>query len=288
MPSNPAATTDPDLSAHSMNHLRTPGPEIAYTLKSVTYWARGEGLELNDARTGFARVEDALFVPIDEDSRQQFADGAGGELNRLHSLRSSSALAFNVFAPWKPDPTPIAKVLGGSGFYDKIRFECQYPTGVSSRHPHLDVVLDGSQTPIAVESKFLEIYDEPKPADFSSSYLEAESLWTGMPHLRSLAQQLVDDPWTFERLGAAQLIKHTLGLANGYGAGEFRLVYLWYDFHSDAAVTHRSEVERFTEVVAQDIAFTAVTYQELYTALTRIEEPAAGYLRYLSGRYGLG
>ena len=270
-----------------MSQQRNPGPEIAHTLKTVTCWARGEGLELNYSRTGFARIEDALFVPIDEDSRQQVADGAGGELKRLHSLRSSSALAFNVFAPWKPDPTAIAGVLGGSGLYDTVRFECQYPTGVSTRHPHLDVVIDGGEPPVAVESKFLEIYDEPKPSEFSRGYLAAESLWAGMPRLRSLAEQLVDDPWTFERLGAAQLIKHTLGLAARYGPGGFLLVYLWYDFHSDTAVTHRSEVERFIEA-GQDIAFTALTYQELYTELTRIEEPAPGYQRYLSGRYGLG
>jgi hypothetical protein len=271
------------MSYHPVN-----SPEIVHTLESATYWARGQALELNRAGTGFARMEDALFVPLDETSRQEFEHGDGGELSRMHSLRSSSALVFNVFAPWKPDPTPIANVLGGSGSYQTLGFERKYPTGVSSRHPHLDVVLDGAGLPIAVESKFVEIYDEPKPAQFSRRYLDASVLWAGMPNLKALATQLAANPMTFHRLGAAQLIKHTLGLARKYGPEGFRLIYLWYDFHSETAEIHRGELGRFTEVAGQDITFTSVTHQELFAELTQIKEPAPGYRRYLAGRYGLG
>jgi hypothetical protein len=193
-----------------MNQETIDSPEIIHALRVATYWARGQGLELNRLRSGFARLEDALFIPLDPESRQQFADGAGGELTRLHSLRSSSALAYNTFAPWKTDPTRVASVLGGLGPYDALGFEQQYPTGVSSRHPHLDVVLAGGAPPVAVESKFLEIYDEPKPAEFSRRYLAADELWTGLPNLRALAEELAENPWAFQRLGAAQLVKHTL------------------------------------------------------------------------------
>jgi hypothetical protein len=271
-----------------MNQETIDSPEIIHALRVATYWARGQGLELNRLRSGFARLEDALFIPLDPESRQQFADGAGGELTRLHSLRSSSALAYNTFAPWKTDPTRVASVLGGLGPYDALGFEQQYPTGVSSRHPHLDVVLAGGAPPVAVESKFLEIYDEPKPAEFSRRYLAADELWTGLPNLRALAEELAENPWAFQRLGAAQLVKHTLGLARKYGHDGFSLVYLWYDFYGETAQTHRAELERFTQVAAQDITFGAMTHQDLFGRLTKLEEPIPGYLKYLAGRYGLG
>lgn len=267
-------------------------PEIAHALKVATYWSRGQGLELNASGTGFASLDDALFIPLDPESRQEYADGAGGELKRIHSLRSSSALVYNLFAPWKPDPTPLASLLGGSGSYTKLNFERQYPTGVSSRHPHLDVVisndLENGTLPIAVESKFLEIYDQPKPAKFSRRYLEADELWTGLPNLRSLGETLAGRPATFQRLAAAQLVKHTLGLAREYGHVGFKLVYLWYDFFGENANTHRSEVEHFAEIAASDISFTAMTYQRLFEKLTNLEEPGSGYFRYLAGRYALG
>jgi hypothetical protein len=238
--------------------------EIAHILRVGKFWARGEGLELTLSGTGFARVEEALLHPLDDEARQQFADGAGGELAKLHSLRSSSALVFNVFAPWQSDLDTLARVLGGAGTCDRLRFERPYPTGVSPRHPHLDVILDGGDIPIAVESKFCEIYDPPKPAEFSPRYWEADHLWAGIPNLRALAGELVDKPMTFQRLGAAQLIKHVLGLAREYGPAGFRLVYLWYDFASGSAEQHRREVERFSEVAGQVIAFEAMTYQDLH------------------------
>lgn len=277
--------------SRSMSDQTADSPEIAHAIKAATYWARSQGLELNPIGTGFARLGDALFIPMDAESRQEFADGAGRELRRMHSLRSSTGLAYNVFAPWKPVPTQVATLLGGEVAYTKLGFERKYPTGVSSRHPHLDVVisddLDSESMPIAVEAKFLEIYHEPKPADFSRRYLESVELWDGLPNLRSLGERLAANPATFQRLGAAQLVKHTLGLAREYGHNGFRLVYLWYDFFGEAADTHRSEVERFVEMVATDISFTVVTYQDLYEQLTSLEEPKPGYFRYLAGRYGL-
>ena len=270
-----------------MAYQPTSSTEIAHALTITTHWARGYGLELNLAGTGFADLEDALVVPIDQESRRQFANGAGGELNRMHSLRSSSALAYNIFAPWKVDPSPVASILGGSGAYDRIGFEAQYPTGVSSRPPHLDVLIDGHAFPLAIESKFLEIYDDPKPAEFSRRYLEADHLWVGLPNLRLLAADLADDPSVFVRLGASQLLKHTLGLTRQYGHDGFRLVYLWYEVSGDVADTHRLEVERFTQAAANDIEFHSTTHHGLFGELRRVEDPVPGYRKYLAGRYGL-
>jgi len=91
----------------------------------------------------------------------------------------------------------------------------------------------------------------------------------------------------FQRLGAARLMKHTLGLTREYGQAGFSLVYLWYDFFDEAASTHRSEVERFAEMAAPDISFTPITYQDLFEKLTGVEEPTPSYLMYLAGRNAL-
>lgn len=267
-------------------HLTSPEePEIRDTLHHVRAWVKGNGLALNRTETGLASLEDALFTPLEDETRQQFAAGAGGELNRMHSLRSSSALCYNVFAAWKPDPTPIARLLRGVGAYNRIRFEAQYPTGVSSRHPHLDVVLEGGEIPIAVESKYLEIYDDPKPAVFSTRYLASDTLWEGLSNLRSLAISLADGTSEFGRLGAAQLVKHTLGLAHWYGVDGFRLVYLWYDVPGESADDHRNELNRFAKIAAQDISFAVYTYQQLFQQIARLDEPAPRYFSYLRGRY---
>lgn len=268
--------------------------EIAHVLEIARHWASGEGFELDPGGFRFVRSEDALVVDLDSESESQFAAGDGGELSRLGSLRSSSALAFNVFAPWKADPAPVAGILGGSGFYDRIAFERKYPTGVRTRrHPHLDVVIDAGEeiqakpVPIAIESKFCEIYDQPKPSQFSQNYLAKEDLWVGLPNLRVLAEDLAQNPLSFERLGAAQLVKHTLGLARAHEPAGFQLIYLWYDFEGDVARTHRAELGRFVESAGADIAFQAMTYQELYVELADVPDPVPGYRRFLAGRYGL-
>lgn len=269
-------------------------PEIAYVRKIAGYWARGEGLELDPGGHKFKRREDALFVPLDPESEREFAAGDGGELEKLGSLRSSAAMAYNVFAPWKTAPSQLARLLGGEGVYDRMAFERKYPTGVGSRHPHLDVVIEtnerirGGPMPVAVEAKFCEIYDRPSPARFSVNYLRRDELWAGLENMRRLAEELAANAAIFELFGAAQLVKHILGLAREYGPSGFRLVYLWYDFASEAAKTHRGEVDRFSEMLDGEISFQAMTYQDLYLLLSRIDEPVPGYLRFLSGRYGLG
>jgi len=51
----------------------------------------------------------------------------------------------------------------------------------------------------------------------------------------------------FERLGAAQLIKHALGLTRRLGPGGFCLVYLWYEVPGRDADQHLTELAGFAE-----------------------------------------
>src|SRR5512134_1133502 len=60
-----------------------------------------------------------LIRPMSAETRAEFAAGSGGELGRpdkpgkMSSLRSSSALSYNVFDPWRGrDLRPLAKALG--------------------------------------------------------------------------------------------------------------------------------------------------------------------------------
>jgi hypothetical protein len=216
-----------------------PSLEYEAVLDQQQSWAESRGQLLTPSRKALASFDDALFAPLDVDTKGQLEAGAGGELGRLNSLRSSAALALNVFRAWKADPSTLAELLGGSGA-SGFSFEAQFPTGVSPRHPHIDVLIDSFPVPIAVESKFLEPYDESEPQRISSAYVAREDLWAGLLELRRLAEVISVDGLAFERLGVAQLIKHILGLSKEYGPDGFRLTYLWYRVEGPTADAMRT------------------------------------------------
>lgn len=263
--------------------------EMANEIERVTgkhaAWADRTSRGLNDRRTAFTNFDDCLLVPLDPETRGQLEAGAGNELMRMTSMRSSSALAVNVFLPWKGNLEPLAVALGFPGDYSAMGFEQKFPTGVSNRHPHLDVVLYGKPRPVAVEAKFLEIYDPPKKQEIANSYRLKPELWEGLANLRTLADEVVARPDVYERLGVAQLVKHSLGLSRKYGPRGFELVYIWYEVPGQIAQTHLEEIERFRKRIMGDISFTALTYQELLADLVTLAEPITGYLDHLMGRY---
>ena len=112
---------------------------------------------------------------------------------------------------------------------DRLRFEVQYPTGLGGVFPHLDVVIDRQGgVPLAIESKFTEVYS-PARNEFRPSYFEKPGFWEGFEQTEKLAQGIADGSERFEYLGAAQLVKHALGLKHAFGPEGFRLLYLWYE-----------------------------------------------------------
>jgi hypothetical protein len=237
-------------------------------------------------------VGDNLFLPLDPDTTMEFGEGAGSELGTsdapgsMASLRSSSALAVNVFAPWRgADIASLSSLFAADRSASRLMFEAQYPTGLRGIPPHLDVVIDKQGgIPLAIESKFTEIYS-PAHNGFRESYFEKLGLWDGFDHVHELALAIADGSVQFEHLGAAQLIKHALGLKNAYGPMGFRLLYLYYEWPSEIAVLHSAEIDRFAEISQLDLEFTSMTYQELFERLETIEEPRTGYRSYLSDRY---
>lgn len=258
-------------------------------------WSRTRWAGHSGARA--PSLAENLICPMTDEFRAQFAAGAGDELGRdekpgkMQSLRSSSALAFNVLAPWhRQDLRPLAKALGHELKDREVSFERKYPHGLASAPPHLDVVLDAGQSrPLAIESKFTEPYGTKKPeAALSGAYFAAQrKRWyeLGMPRCQLLAES-VGRTLLFERLGAGQLLKHLLGLARSTNQRP-RLHCLWFDAGCSEARVHRAELERFADAVDGEVEFSHQTYQELFAALLAVPEPIAGYAAYLRSRYAL-
>ena len=215
------------------------------------------------------------------------SSGPPDRSGKLASLRSSAALVANVFDPWRGhNLTPLAAALGSEAEPDRLRLEAQYPTGLAGTPPHLDVVLDGPvERTLAIESKFTEPYGSPPSNQFRPSYFD-RPIWTGLPTVEELARRIHRSDEKFESLHAAQLIKHTIGLARALGPKGFELIYLWYRWPSDRAELHENEIDLFASYAVADIGFRSLTYQALMEQLAAGGvEPAEGYLEYWRSRY---
>ena len=254
-------------------------------------WAAISNLPLDeDGHAPF--VSQNLFQPMNGGTRLEFEAGAGNEIAGdrpdMASARSSSALAVNVFDPWRAvDLTPLVLALGADPRCTRLRFEQPYPTGLRGTPPHLDVVLDdpsgGSCLPTAIECKFSEPYSAHKDA-FRPSYFAQPRIWDGLEQLRNLASAIDDHRDDFKHLGVAQLIKHSIGLRRAYGSNGFRLMYLWYAETGLESERHAAEIETFAGIAQDEIQFVVLTYQELFERLGD-SQPAVGYLDYLRLRY---
>ena len=246
-------------------------------------WAHNAGLRENPNGTGLATRDDALFLALTPEVIGQLEAAPGGELRRIHSFRSSSALALNVFLPWVGSAPRIGALLDGHGAHDDIAFESKQDTGVSE--PYLDVLITGGDVVIAIESKFVEPYDDHARSTFSEKYFKSDELWSQFPSLKPLARRFSDTEKGFERLDAAQLLKHAMGLTNRYGASGFLLTYVWYELDGQRAAQHKDEITTFREMIGDSFEFRAITYQELFFRMAETPEPSPGYLSYLADRY---
>lgn len=250
-------------------------------------------------------LDDNLFQPMHRETLEEFRQGSGDETGhagtskkrvKMLSLRSSSVLAVNVFDYWRGrDLTELAHGLGANGQYAELKFERPFNHGLSTGKPHLDVVLyaAGQRQPFAIESKFAEPYDVGKKEvspPIAGKYFEAErERWTdvGLPRCQALAEA-IGRSVEFRRLGAVQLLKHILGLANdstGHAGADRKvsLLYLWFDTGCAEAEEHYQEIERFMKLLDAHIDFRTMTYQDLFNRLAVVAEP--NYVEYLRRRY---
>lgn len=240
-------------------------------------------------------LEDNLICPLSVEARREFEAGSGGELGRsgrpgkMSSLRSSSALSYNVFQPWRGrDLRPLGIALKTSVSSQELRFEQKVHHGLRSTPPNLDVVLDiGQSRPLGIECKFTEPYGTKRdhaPLD-EKYFLGNRFRWTevDLPRAQALAES-VGKGARFNRLAAGQLLKHLLGLARTTKQPP-RLRYVWFDTGCHEAHEHRAEILRFECQLDAGVDFVALTYQELMAALRASPEPINGYRSYLTERY---
>lgn len=236
---------------------------------------------------------------------EEFQRGAGDETGqastgkkraKMLSLRSSSVLAVNVFDFWRGrDLDRLATALGAEGRYTDLRFEQPFDHGLPTGQPHLDVVLytNTQRGPFAIESKFAEPYDVAKKESsqpMAAKYFEDNrARWSnvGLPGCQALAGEL-GHRIAFRRLGAAQLLKHILGLANDRRGHTFQgrdltLLYLWFDAGDTEADEHRQEIDAFRRRLDPGLDFRVLTYQTLFERLAVVAE--TDYIEYLRARY---
>lgn len=300
--SQPASPTETEVmpaghGKHPADSGTLSGPqvssEVAATIAGQAAWAARNGLALNRNGTGVSDREAGIFGRIRPDTRAELAAGAGGELDRIHSLRSSTALVLNVFQPWREKPRLLGELFGTKGA-SSLSFEATqpiWPVQESSRRkpPHLDVLIAGPGPAVGIESKFLELYS-PATNQFASTYFPAAelepTLWSGLPACRQLAERIAAGTESFIWLPAAQLLKHALGLSKNQPNG-FRLVFVWYRIEGPTADVIEAELGRLGRAVSTDFEFTVFTYQDLITRLAPKDPPAEGYFEYLADRYGL-
>ena len=257
-------------------------------LQGQRAWAAARSPSV-DQRAYTAALEDNLFQPLHPLTHAEFAGGKGEELGRdgvpgkMQSLISSSALACNIFDPWRDQGIgELGRALGIGPSYQVRGFEATHPTGLPGTPPHLDLELAALGLPVVgIESKFTEPYRRVKNA-FRPSYFGATAVWTQMPRALDLAGRVVNTTESFQHLHVAQLIKHALGLQRSFGSGGFILYYLWYRTIGSEGDRHADEIDRFQGLIDGEFDFRHLTYQELLLSLT---DGPPGWLEYVRGRY---
>ena len=282
-------------------------------------WGQRRGLPLIHRRSakgqpGYTQsVDENLFQRLSDRARRQFEDGDGRELGtkgrpgNMQALHSSSAIACNVFHYWQrladlgdvAGIEPIAAACGlpkpkqakSISFEAKRRVLDEPDRKKFPKDPNLDVVVEyRSGTEVGIECKFTEAYPRGRRPDLKAAYLQHKELWEGLPETRKLAKNISSDDERddapFHYLGAAQLIKHILGLKRRSGRKRPCLLYLWYDVPGEEGVDHQNEIEEFKKVVVADgVWFRAMTYQKLIQSLAEHRGRHPAYVDYLAERY---
>jgi len=276
---------------------------MSEALKSIKCQQKKWAGEENMSPKGYRRkLKDNLFQNLDERTRRDFEKADGGELyGKMNAVHSSSALVCNFFDYWRNRVnTFLAGAMGIEERINSIEFEKKFRTGMKGTPPHLDVVFTlSNQTIFAIESKFTESYHRNKSKnEFAKSYFsDGKKLWKEkeLDRCQAEAKRIRESPSRYHHLGAAQLLKHMLGLAKWGKESEknWTLLYLWFNPGGPESDRHEEEIERFTEAVCRDDGkvsdhgeFCTMTYQELFEKLSKKLGSSHGdYREYLAQRY---
>jgi hypothetical protein len=240
---------------------------------------------------GYVDLRDNLIHGIDLAGIEgEFQAAAGHELEgKMRAPWSSAMLAVNSFAPWRTDVFRLQ--LSALRDLRTLRFEAQCPNGVSQIPPHLDVLLEGMDRVVAVESKCLE-YLRPARTAVSPQYRTLKD--RGDRRVESKWFSVLEQVPTFVLLDAYQLVKHYLGLCHTYEERPLTLVYLFWEPANvethRAFDWHRRELARFSQLVGDDptCEFRALSYTEHWRELSELSRPPGwlkDHLAALASRY---
>ena len=209
----------------------------------------------------------------------------------MRSLRSSSALACNVFDPWRgTNLQALAIALELNGEYTELAFEQRVPHGLKGTPPNIDVMLFGRHCrPAGIEAKFCEPYDHngPRPPLDDKYFSNGRKRWAsvGLTGAQRLAEA-VGTTSQFTRLDAGQLLKHCLALATTFrDYTPICLRYVWFNAEGTVDAEHAEEIAGFRSALGGEVDFRAISYNELFGRLSGSMEPVPGYLAYLKARY---
>ena len=235
-------------------------------------WATKQGIEFD--KNGYVvgknfeeRLNKNLFMPLDKEDLSWLKENSkefSGDRPHILALHSSGALVLNAFYPWKKNKALSCLSLNPRGF-ECMRLEELCPTGTEVRgdsaYAHLDLLLCDSNMILGVESKFCEIVSKQQNKGggkiaFSESYEKPRAL--GCARLRNEIEKEVGK---YNRLDAAQLVKHYLGLRNcirdcireggKYEGHKAVLLYLFWEPSNakDEYIEHGKEIEAFKKVI---------------------------------------
>lgn len=216
--------------------------------------------------------------------RTCYAAAPGNEIEsgKFLSSESSAALAANTFGfflrePKLFPPIPGTDDLGWPPVAITLEAEIRFPWA-GGYHPWLDAIVTTSSALLGVESKRYEPYRRKSVSEWADAYWRP--VWgTAMSGYCSIRDDLQSRSLSFERLDAAQLVKHAFGLRTAIHRQEQALrksavlVYLFAEpaswpngrpiLDADRAL-HRREIEVFAERVSGDeVRFLALSYRDL-------------------------
>jgi hypothetical protein len=229
-----------------------------------------------------------------KDFEADLLQGDGNEMKgKFRAAHSSSALAVNTFAPFKANLDAL-RLPGGSGFAN-LHFERKCPHGlVGRRSPNLDVLAEGPNGVVAVESKLLEPLGQ-HIAKFSPAYPAGITDTRCLTGWFGAMKQLMRDPRTYRWLDAAQLVKHAFGIAHTFPDKPATLLYLFWEPSNPKEHPffdeHRAEVARFAaSIIGGRPDFVAMSYPELWRSWDAHSEPKwlQAHVSRLKARYGVG
>lgn len=291
-------------------------------------WATSNDIELRDAEHT-SNVYDNLYGrSLYSEFEDEIKKGDGNEFSshdghpaKMSSLRSSSALCVNVFAPQAFSgrlfsPIGITSLVGGN--IDKchsynLYFEDKHPTGAGSSKANLDVAIKNGIKDYFIESKFMEPYDHSS-SDVTNilkqSYLDINtdalhpriknkfieflpkevaielSSWTRTTYTDENGEHIGILCPNYKTVDVAQLLKHIFGLMKTYenNAKKFMLIYLYYK----ADDLQETELKIFKQMLTDGprrIQFDYISYQDYVDRLRGNGDNL--HLKYLKNRYGL-